>query len=126
MTGGWSRRNEYWQAFLDSERKRDRKRKDAPAVPQPLDTTEHDKRIIIQQYVRTGEGIEALEALGRRVVKAAKKQRASNIKKKEKALSSFVAVCECPACERIDVHWLTSSGRECKRCGHEWYQQLNS
>lgn len=125
MTRGWGLPEEYFRAFLDSEHKRLRKKEKVRDVSAPV-LSDEDARVIIDQYIKTGQGIEALQTLGRRVVKDAKKQRESYVKRREKELSSFAAVCECPACGCFDVHWLTSSGRECKQCEHRWDQQLRS
>ncbi|AAN02147.1 gp93 [Mycobacterium phage Barnyard] len=81
-------------------------------------------------YVETGYKAEAFRLLSRRAVKAAEKRRLALIRMRERENGRFQALCACPACTRLETHFIALHNpyrneitRECIFCSHVWTQK---
>ena len=78
-------------------------------------------------YIETGERTREFNSLNRTLIATAERTRSELLRlellARERAARQFTAVCTCPNCEEIDVHWLILDGRECRECGYKWYQK---
>lgn len=87
-------------------------------------------------YIETGERTREFNSLSRTLIATAERARKQllnlELEVKEKAARQFTAVCACPKCGEIDVHWIEDlwlgTGhrnliRRCRTCDHGWYQE---
>lgn len=87
-------------------------------------------------YIETGEETREFRALSRTLIETAERARNEllrlEVEAREKATYQFTAVCACPKCGDIDVHWIEdlwlgqghrSLIRRCRVCDYGWYQQ---
>lgn len=86
-------------------------------------------REALQTYVRTGRKSKAFNTTGRSLIASAERARLRYINEQRRARENaaidagFQAVCECPKCQTIALHWLTGNqaGRQCISCGCTWH-----
>jgi hypothetical protein len=83
----------------------------------------------LQYYVQTGKKTKPYYAASSSAIASANRARVRLINEQRRARENkaidlgFQAVCECPKCETIDLHWLTGNmaGRQCRKCGYRWH-----
>lgn len=94
-----------------------------------IDRHEQACRQALKVYVRTGRKSKAFHTATRSAIATAERTRLRYIEelrreRENKAIDlGFQAICECPKCQSVDLHWLTGNmaGRQCKACGYTWH-----